>query len=274
VAVGAKLLLRRTRLALPSAVIAAAVPGLLLGGLVVGVPNVTPACRISPPQTIESREGTFGGSASADLTVSCGELTVGTIGGTDWKVSTGRTNGPVPILEAGAQRLRLASNARTALVSTTFGGDDFDVQLPTANSIDLTAEVNAGKGTFNLAGARLGRVQVDVNAGEATVDLTGATLARLTMDINAAGVTLRLPAGSDFTSALAVNAGRLIVCVPDDLGLRLHQKVILGSSHTGGLVKGDGFLETPNYATASHHADLTLTVNVGSVDINPEGGCK
>jgi hypothetical protein len=274
VAIGAKLLLRRSQLALPSAVAAAVIPGLLLGGVAVAVPNVTPACRISPPQTTETQRGTFGGSADADLTVSCGSLTVTAVPGNVWQVITGRTNGPAPILESASQRLRLASNARTALASTSFGGDDFNVQLPSANGVDLTAEVNAGRGTFNLAGAQLGRVEVDINAGEATLDLTGATLTRLAMDINAAGVTLRLPSGTDFTADLTVNAGRLIVCSPAGLGLRVHQKVVLGASHANGLTKTDGFLETPNYTTATNHADVTLTVNVGSVDFNPEGGCK
>jgi hypothetical protein len=274
VAIGAKLLLRRTQLALPSAVVAAVIPGLLLGGLVVAVPNVTPACKISQPESVETRQGTFGGTASAELSVSCGELTVTTVPGSEWLVRTGRTNGPAPVLDASGQRLHLASNARTALASSSWGGDDFDVQLPTANPIDLSAEVNAGRGQFDLAGAHLGRVQVDINAGEATVDLTGATLTRLSMDINAAGATVRLPSGSDFTSDLTVNAGRLIVCAPAELGVRLHQKVILGSSLTNGLVRMNGFRETPNYALATSHADLTIAVNLGSVDINPEGGCK
>jgi hypothetical protein len=273
IALGAKLLLRRTPLATASGAIAAAMPGLLLGGLVVAIPNMTPACHIAQSGTFAGQQGTFEGSASAELRISCGDLTVTTTPGSGWQVQTGESGGAAPVLESGGHRLYLASSSQRFRVGSSFGGDSFRVVLPTANSIDLTADVNAGRGTFDLANARLGRVELTLNAGEATLDLTGATLSRLTIDLNAAGATVRLP-DADFGGDLSVNAGRLSICVPPGLGLRIHQKVVLGSANTEGLIRTGGALETPNYALALHHADVTISVNVGSVDINPAGGCK
>jgi hypothetical protein len=41
-----------------------------------------------------------------------------------------------------------------------------------------------------------------------------------------------------------------------------------GIAHTGGT------WQSPDYATAIHHADVTISANVASVDVNPIGGCK
>ena len=148
------------------------------------------------------------------------------------------------------------------------------VTLPTNSTLDLDVEVNAGRGRLDLAGARLGDVRLDANAGALNVNLTGATLVRLSMEVNAAKASVRLPATGDFEADFEVNAADMSVCAPPELGLRISQDVVLGSTTYSGLVRnGDGW-ETPGYSTATSHADVTISVNVGSVDVNPEGGCK
>jgi hypothetical protein len=117
-------------------------------------------------------------------------------------------------------------------------------------------------------------VELVVNAGQARVDLTEATLTRLSTHINAAKVSLLLPAAQDLSADLSVNAGALSICVPSDLGLRIRSDGVLGGTDFAGLVLDGNVWESPGYSMANHHADVSVTVNVGSVDINPLGGCK
>jgi hypothetical protein len=49
---------------------------------------------------------------------------------------------------------------------------------------------------------------------------------------------------------------------------------MLGSANYAGLVRNGDVWESPGYSMANHHADVTITANVGSVDINPAGGCQ
>ena len=94
------------------------------------------------------------------------------------------------------------------------------------------------------------------------------------MYVNAAAASVLLPATGDFSANFAVNAAELNVCAPADLGLRIRQDVVLGATTYSGLVRNGDAWETHGYSMATHHADVTVSVNVGSVDVNPEGGCK
>ena len=70
IALGVGLLLRRTRFGVAGGMLAAAVPGLLIGGVVVAaprVPDVGLECNGIQPVGFTSREGTFAGAASVDL---------------------------------------------------------------------------------------------------------------------------------------------------------------------------------------------------------------
>jgi hypothetical protein len=156
----------------------------------------------------------------------------------------------------------------------TPGGDVWRLALPAGSTVDLTAEVSAGRGRFDLAGAQLGNVRLDVNAAEASVDLGEATIADLSMRVNAASASLRLPAGQDFSADLSVSAGALKICAPSELGLRIRSTSVLASTHFNGLIGSGDVWESPGYSMANHHADVTITVNVGSVDVNPLGGCQ
>lgn len=274
IALGVGLLLRLTRFGVAGGMLAAAMPGLLLGGLVVATPRMAPECRDMQPASFATRQGTFDGAATVDLRLACGDVSVTAAPGSGWRLEAGNGRSAVAVVDASANRLSVASSDRERMFDFVRGADVWRLSLPTANTLDLTAEVNAGRGRFDLDGARLGNVQLTVNAGEATVDLAGATVARLSTRVNAAKVSLYLPATGDFGADLAVNAGALTICAPSALGLRIHQSVVLGATHYTGLVRSGDAWESPGYAVASHHADVTVAVNVGSVDINPIGGCK
>jgi hypothetical protein len=274
IALGIGLLLRRTRFDVQGGMLAAAMPGLLLGGVIVATPEMAIDCDGVDPVTFATRQGTFSGAASVELTLACGEMSVTTAPGSAWQLQTGSTDGAAPVVAVSPDRLTVASSNRERPFGVSRGDDVWRVALPVASTLDLAAEISAGRGRFDLAGAQLGDVDLVVNAGEARVDLTEATVARLSMHVSAARVSLLLPADSDLDADLMVNAGALTVCAAPELGLRIHHDGVLESTTFGGLVRSGDSWESPGYSMANHHADVTVSVNVGSVHINPVGGCR
>lgn len=277
IALGVGLLVRRTAFALPGGLVAAAMPGLLLGGIVVAAPTMAHACNIAESADTVTRQGDFSGHATVDLRLDCGDLAVTTAPGTRWEIQTASGTGVAPDIDASPTSLAIASVTldgrhrfpwREPFISETYA-----IRLPTGTSLDLSAEVNAGRGRLDLAGARLGNLDLQVNAGELRVDLSGATLEALSFEANAASASVLLPAG-EFRATFDVNGADLNICAPLDLGIRLRDDVVLGSRHYPGLIRSGAGWETPGYLTAPNHADVTVSVNVGSVSLNPEGGCK
>jgi len=277
IALGVGLLLHRTRFSVAGGMIAAAVPGLVLGGMLVAAPvavaEVGPACNDVGPASLAARDGSFDGAASVDLRLRCGDVTVTTGSGSTWHLETGNGTGTAAVVDATANRLSVASSFSERPFGFVRGGDDWRLTLPVASRLDLDARVEAGRGQFDLAGAELGAVDLVVNAGEANADLAGATLEQLSVHVNGGDVSLRLPA-DDFAADLTVNAGALQICAPSDLGLRVSSEGTLSATTYAGLVRGDSTWESPGYATAIHHADVTISANVAGVEINPIGGCK
>jgi hypothetical protein len=226
------------------------------------------------PASFETRQGTFGGAASVDLRFACGELSVTTVPGNGWRLEDGDGSGAAATVDASADRLTVTSSDRNHPFRFTRGGDDWRLSLPTAGTLDLDTEIDAGRGQFDLAGARLGSLRLAVNAGEARVDLDQATVAQLSMSVNAASASVRLPATGNLSADFSVNAGSLRICAPSDLGLRIRQDGVLSTTSYPGLVRSGDTWESPGYSIAINHADVTISVNVGSVDVNPMGGCQ
>ena len=274
IAIGLGIIVRRTRLGLPGGMLAAAMPGLLFGGLVVTAPQLAPGCGDVGPVSLATQQGIFGGAAAVDITLACGDLAVTTAPGSGWLLQAGNASGAVPAVAASADRLSIVSSGQRHPFGFDRGGDAWQLTLPTNSTLDLSAEVNAGRGRFDLAGAQLGNLALAVNAGELRVDLTGSTVAHLAMRVNAAAGWLSLPAAQDTVADLTVNAGSLRICAPSEVGLRVHQAGVLSSITDVGLIRNGDTWESPGYSMANHHADVTVTVNVGSVDVNPLGGCQ
>ncbi len=276
IAIGAGLVLRHTRAAVPGGVIAAAVPGLMLGAMFVAVPEFPTPCTdgVTDGVTAINREGTFGTSAHVDIELSCGDLAVTTAPGTAWSLDgTNGRNRTADVSEA-TDELSISSSADRSRWGWNAGADDWDVTLPTGTSLDLDTEVNAGRGTLDLAGAHLDSFGLDLNAGAVTVDLARAALSRLDVTVNAGAATVHLPASGDLVGRLEANAGSAQVCIADGTELRLSSQASLGSVDTDGLVRVGDALKTPATTTVQAHADLAVTANVGSVTISSEGDCK
>jgi hypothetical protein len=279
VAIGVGLVLRHTRAAIPGGIIAAATPGLLLGATFVALPALpTPCVDVETVTgTPTTRDGTFAGAATVDLSIACGELAVSTAPGTAWRVDAADGTARRTDVTVAANRLSVDTDPdEERRFGWNTGPVGVDVVLPTGQTVDLDVDISAGRGVLDLDGARLARLSLDVNAADARVDLTGAVVPRLDVDVNAASARIVLPATGDMTGDLNANAGSLEICAPAQLGLRVSASNALGSTTLNGLNElGDTDLwVTPGYDTAQYHADLSVSASVGSVDINSEGACK
>jgi hypothetical protein len=64
------------------------------------------------------------------------------------------------------------------------------------------------------------------------------------------------------------------LCVPAGLALRITSSAALGAVEINGLVQHGDTWSTPSVTNPSATADLTLSAQVGSVAVNPQGGCQ
>lgn len=285
IAIGVGVLLRATRLRTAGGLVLAIVPGLVLGGLLGGAATadfpdwreVRAACADGQRTSLGTRDGTFAGEAAVDLDLAWGELAVTTAPGSDWRVAMAGAPGRTPDVDASAGDLRVASADQHGWAGWHWddcAADDWRVTLPTGVRLDLAAELAAGEGTLDLAGAQLGDVDLVVRAADLDADLGAATADDVSLRVEAGAADLVLPATGDLAVDVDVDAGAARVCAPAGMALRVRTSSSLASITTPGLVRVGDAWESPDYATSPNRATVTVSVNVGSVDINPEGGCK
>lgn len=273
-AIGLGIVLRRTRFSIAGGMLAAALPGLVLGGAFAIGPQWAVDCgSLGEPATFVTREGTFDGPARIDVETGCGALFVTTAPGAGWQLDAGNTADRTPRVEASGSRLSIDSGRRNGWHFGS-GRDDWRLTLPTSTIDILSLVVNAGEGDIDLAGAQVGRLDVTTNAAQTKVGLSTTTVTSVSGTVNAGKLSIALPATVDVTGSMVVNAGTIQMCVPSGVGVRVHNTSVLGSTSYNGLNQSGSDWQSPDYASAAHRADLTVSVNLGSVDINPTGGCK
>jgi hypothetical protein len=273
VALGVALLARRTRFAVAGTLVAALLAGVLIGGAAVAAPELPSICHDRDAVSIPTRSGTFDGPATVELDLGCGDLDVSTIDGNDWRLDTLDLGGRSAVVESGPDALVVRTDDDDL---RGFGrqGDAWQLALPRAMAFDLDAEVNAGRGRLDLAGATIGVLELEVNAGETRLDLGTTTVNSLDIDVNAGSATVLLPVASDLVGDLDVSAGAIEICAPAGLGLRIQGDADFGRTQFNGLVRVGDAWETPDLSTATHLAELSVSAQAGSVVVNPAGGCK
>jgi hypothetical protein len=272
IALGLGLVLRRTRVSLSGGMLAAAVPGLLLGSAFAVVPDIGHFCgqAFGPTQEV-SREGVFSEPATISVTIDCGSLDVTTQRGY-WQLDT-RTTDPdrAPIIVQAGNYLAVESTGHDGWLG--MDPDDWDLRLPTGEISDLALNVSAGQGDIDLAGTAIGRLSISADASDVDIDASTASVTNLTADVNFGDLSIHLPAG-DVTASFEVDAGHARVCIPNGVGLRLTSTADAGSVTVGGVDHSGKVWQSPDYASAEHHADLEVNVNFGAFEINPMGGCR
>lgn len=280
VGAGLGLLLRRTRGGFVGGVIVAVVLGVLAGSLL-GAAGRLDLGRLAcggetATRPFPTRSGTFGDPvARVALEVDCGELTVRTVPGTSWILAGESSDGEAPVIEASSRELTVRP-ARSRVALVPFGERDaWRVTLPIGTRTSLSTTVNAGSARLELGGAALDSVVVTVNAGSAELDLAGTTPGIVALTVNAGSGTITFPEAS-ISGSLTVNAGAIRLCVPPSVGLELttNDNPTGGNNFSSrGLTKVGFAWRSANFASATNRLVLTTSVNVGGLELNPEGGC-
>ncbi|MGZ6339029.1 MAG: LiaF transmembrane domain-containing protein [Candidatus Limnocylindrales bacterium] len=278
VGIGVGLLLRRTPFDFAGGLIVAATFGLIFGGLLAVGPGHIVGCT-GTVTSFDTSQGSLSGPGHFELHQGCGDMTVDTAAGNGWTMKTGNSEGRHAQVDTAADGVTVhASGGTDGWFGVASGRDDWRLTVPTGQPIDLGLEVNAGTARLDLANTQLTSASLTVNAGEARLDLgSAASVGSVSATVNAGSAFLTLPAETDSAGSLTVNAGGLSICAPVGLGLDIVSSQSLGGTNFGsaGLVRGsDDSWQSPDYASAAHHARLTITVNIGGVTLNPSGGCK
>lgn len=272
IAIGLGFVLRRTRVSLAGGMLAAAAPGLLLGGAFSVVPRVGDFCGLGDVAAAAvTREGTFEGTASVSVTTGCGALDLRTAPGPRWQLDSRHTDGRAPLVVGSARSLSIDAVDHDGWPGA--GRDEWDLTLPATGIEGLTVVVNAGRGDIDLGEAELEGLSVTANAADVSVDASSASIADLTGEVNFGRLSIRLPAG-DLEGSLSAGAGQLQVCAPPELGLRVTTTESMGEISVGGRHLGRSDYQSPNYASAAHRADLIVDVSFGAIEIDPIGGCR
>ena len=134
--------------------------------------------------------------------------------------------------------------------------------------------VHAGNGHVDLPGAQIGRLALTANASAIVVDATAASIAELSGVVNVGSLSISLPANSDLVGSLRVGGGRLEVCLPPDVGLRITSRGQPRQVTVNGLRETGSDWQSPGYASATHTRRPRCPRNFGTVEINPIGGCN
>jgi hypothetical protein len=272
IAIGLAIVVRRTEFSLPALLLAAAVPGLVVGAAFAAAPRLVGACGVGP-QTVsaDSHQGSFDGPAFVAVKTGCGVLDVRTAPGSGWQFTGSSTAGKVATVDATSRLLSIDATRDDVNVFDD-NREAWALVLPTSEMRELTMAVTAGQGQVDLPGADIGRLELKANAAKVALDASEATVDELSGVVNVGSLSIRLPQ-SDLTGTLRVGGGSARICTPPNVGLRVSSDGFADGISVAGTHLDEGNWESPNYASATHHADLRVHLNFGAIEIDPKEGC-
>ncbi|HEX8025926.1 MAG TPA: DUF5668 domain-containing protein [Candidatus Limnocylindrales bacterium] len=277
IAIGLGLALRRSRIGFGTGMLAAAMPGLLLGGVFAAAPRLPNSCT-SPldaaPAYVQS--GSFDNEpVGVDIQTGCGTLDLSMGAGPGWSFTASGAQGRIPHIGANPGSLSIDSGGGSGFDAFASGQDAWQLTLPQQNVYDTIGVVaNANRASLDLAGASVRDLLITGNAARVRVDAAQAILAAINARIRLGELRVDLPATTDLAASIRVDAGRALICAPDGLGLRFTFGGSLRDVTINGLKETGSSWESPDYDTAPHHADLDVRVDLGGIEINPTGGCS
>lgn len=283
IGLGLGLVFRRSQLGLPAGMLAAAMPGLLIGGAFAIVPRFAGDCGAREPAAIVASEsGTFEGPATVRVTGGCGSLSIGTADGDGWQLEAGNTAGRAPVVTASGSGLRIDAVGDDGWDALSRGRDDWDLTLPTSPLRSLELDVNAGRADVSLRDAQIDRLSLAANLADVVVDASEAAVAAVFADVNLGKLAIVLPAGADSRATFEAGAGELRVCVPEGLGVRVEVRGDAETVEVNGLdpdrprfrLTDGATWVSSDYGTADHRTDVLITADFATVEINPIGGCR
>jgi hypothetical protein len=273
VGIGLAFVLSRTPAYFLGGTVVAICLGLVFGSALAIGPNVGCGGDGQSSRSI-SQSGSFQGTTSVELDLQCGSAAVATSTDGLWHVNATNTGGNAPQVSSSTGSLRVSSTT-TSGWSFARGKDDWQVLLPPGSQIDLRSTLDMGDARFDLASANLTSARFSLNLGSLHIDLSGANVGALNVSTNLGAAYVTLDASSDLTGHLETNLGSLDVCLPAGLGVQVIATDSLSSSDfaRAGMVRVGNEWQTPNYDTAAHRANLTVNTSLGSLTLQPEGGC-
>ncbi|MFI5259478.1 MAG: hypothetical protein ACHQ01_07720 [Candidatus Limnocylindrales bacterium] len=274
VGIGLGFVLSRTPAYFVGGLIVAICLGLVFGSALAVGPNIGCGGDGNSTRTV-SQTGSFAGNPSVQLDLQCGSATIATAADGRWHVDASNSAGNTAQISSDAGLLHVSS-ATASGWSFNRGKDNWQIALPQGAPIDLSSNLDLGDARFTLASANLASAQFTLNMGTLHVDLSGATVTSMTVSTNLGSAYVTLDGSSDLTADMKTNLGALAVCVPAGLGVQVSGSDSLSSSDYGGagLVQIGGVWKSPNYDSAPHKANLTFETSLGSIKLNPAGGCK
>jgi hypothetical protein len=281
VGIGVGLVLSRTRFAFLGGFIVVATFGVIVGGLLAGgvAGFTTGACGPGTGTTaFSTREGPLTEtSASVELDLNCGNLTVAVAPGNTWRVEGEDRDGTGPNLNADNGSLSVRSrDSDRGVFGVLSDRQSWRITLPDATQLHTNLTLNAGSSTVNLAGANLSRLEATVNAGSAIFDLGSVhQIDEIQIGLNAGSLELTLP-NLSVNGSIEVNAGSVQLCAPPGAGLRLQtdESIVASYDFEGhGLIKSGSTWETPGFDAAAVKIELHTQANAGSFSLDPADGC-
>ena len=275
IAIGAGIVLRRSRYALVAGILAAMIPGLVLGGGLAIAPRHGFDCGSGDetPETTTQR-GTFTTAGTVFVETSCSSISIGTQPGNGWQLTSSNPAGRGPDVELDGEQLSIGSTEGDGWDWLDSGRDTWNLTLPTSALEHLAVDVNAGRATLALPDANIGTLVLTGNGAEIVVDATSASIAELDGTVDFGQLSIRLPQRGTYSGAIRIDAGELRLCVPSGLGLHVDFAGSAREVRVNGLETDARVWENEAYASATNRADLSVKVNFGSIAINPIGGCK
>jgi hypothetical protein len=281
---GVGLVLARTSGAIVGRLTVAVTAGLMGGAVLVsgigGLADGFARCGAGPGgagSPFPEQRGTFREAARVSIQLDCGAADIKAQSGAAWRVAGTSHDGRPPNIDEAPQSLAIRADSQAVRAGLgTGGGTGWQVTLPRDPLLTLDVEVNAGAARAILDGLALDRVAADVNAGSAFLDLGAVSEAHsLDATVNAGSIAVILPSAS-LGGSLTANAGSISICAPPGVDLRFH----VGSNQLGsdnfeeaGLVPEGSTWSTPGYGDGAHQVELSTTANLGSINLNPAGGC-
>ena len=280
IALGVALVARRSPISLVAGILAAAVPGVVLGSAIAVLPRYPGTCgERTEPALTSTLDGVLSINSSAHVTTSCGTFNLSTTDGDRWHLAAGNSRGRQPTVfddypaPDASGPLTISSRPEYGWNPLQDGRDRWELTLPRVmGSLDLN--LNASRSYLDLRGATIEALSVSGNATDAVLDLTDASVGDFDAFVNAGALSMHLGSAADFSGYLRVGGGDVQVCVPPDLGLQVITRGSFRKVSVGGMPLDGLSWESPNYESATHRADLEFRINLGSVSINPIGGCR
>jgi hypothetical protein len=207
------------------------------------------------------------------LATGCGSLSVTTERGSAWRLDPGDAGNATANVTTSPTGLSVDAGTTGRWHLGSSSERTWRVVLPTSPIDALRLDVSAGDADVDLEGAQLGALGIRLNGGDIVVDASEAALTELSASARLGALAVRLP-DADLTGSLEVTLGEIEVCLPSDVGLRVSRGAELGVVRYEGFEQRAHVWQSPGYEQAPHHVDLTVDVNLGSLEFDPIGGCQ